>query len=87
MTNRREEWENMLDEFLVKLYEKSSGKGIILVAREDIARELGWDKIRTKNIVDELVKRDYVATKAIGNKIIITDYGKDYVRDLGLDKQ
>ena len=84
---KRDEYEKLLDDFLLKLYQKS-GEGISYVAREDIANELGLTEIQKNNIVKELDERGYVATRElVGTKIRITDYGRDYVRELGLDNQ
>jgi len=86
MTNRSDEWQKMLDDFLVKIYEKS-GEGITYVAREDIASDLGLTEIQQNNIVKELEERDYVATgEIVGTKIRLTDYGRHYVLGLELDK-
>lgn len=86
MTNHND-YEKLLDDFLIKLYQKSV-RGITYVAREDIAKELGITEIQKNNIVDELSDRGYVAKgEIVGTKIRITDYGRDYVRDLELDSQ
>ena len=90
MTNLSDEWEKMLDDFLVILYQKSpkSDNKTSYFARGDIATELGFTFTQTNNIVKELIKRGYVAqSNTIGKKITITNYGKNYVRDLELDKQ
>lgn len=90
MTNLSDEWEKMLDDFLLILYQKSpkSDNERSYFAREEIAKELGFTVIQANNIVKELINREYVAQSiAIGKKITITNYGKNYVRDLGLDKQ
>jgi CTP-dependent riboflavin kinase len=87
MTNRRDVWEMMLEDFLLKLYRRS-GIGISYVAREEIAKELGLTDTQTKNIVNELDERDCIATRSlVGTKIRITEYGRDYVRDSGLESQ
>jgi hypothetical protein len=85
LVDRRQEWEDMLDEFLVKLYEKSLGEGITLVDRMEIGKELGWEKVRIDNVVNGLVKRDHVEeSDTIGiKKIIITAEGREYLKDLG----
>jgi DNA-binding MarR family transcriptional regulator len=86
MTNR-DEYEKVLDHFLIKLYQKS-GEGISYIAREDIADELGITETQANKIVDELSERGYIAKgEIVGSKIRITDYGRDYVRDLELDSQ
>jgi CTP-dependent riboflavin kinase len=87
MTNRRNVWEMMLEDFLLKLYRKS-GIGISYVAREEIAKELGLTDSQTNNIVNELDERDCIATRSlVGTKIRITELGRDYVKDSGLDNQ
>ncbi len=55
MTNR-DEYEKVLDHFLLKLYQKS-GEGISYNARENIADELGITETQANNIVDELSER------------------------------
>jgi Mn-dependent DtxR family transcriptional regulator len=83
---KRDEYEKLLDDFL-KLYEKS-GEGISYMAREDIASVLGITETQANNIVDELSARGYVAKgEIVGTKIRITDYGRDYATELGLDKE
>jgi DNA-binding MarR family transcriptional regulator len=83
---KRDEYEELLNDFLIKLYLKSA-EGISYVAREDIANELGLTETQKNNIVKELDERGYVATRElVGTKIRITNYGRDYVRALGLDK-
>jgi CTP-dependent riboflavin kinase len=87
MTSRRDVWEMMLEDFLLKLYRKS-GIGISYVAREEIAKELGLTDSQTNSIVNELDDRDCIATRSlVGTKIRITELGKDYVKDSGLDNQ
>jgi CTP-dependent riboflavin kinase len=85
MTTRRDMWEMMLEDFLLKLYRRS-GIGISYIAREEIAKELGLTDIQTNNIVNELDDRDCIATRPlVGTKIRITELGRDYVKDSGLD--
>jgi CTP-dependent riboflavin kinase len=85
MTTRPDVWEMMLEDFLLKLYRRS-GIGISYIAREEIAKELGLTDIQTNNIVNELDDRDCIATRPlVGTKIRITELGRDYVKDSGLD--
>jgi predicted transcriptional regulator len=87
MTNRRDVWEMMLEDFLLKLYRKSR-IGISYVAREEIAKELELNNTQANDIVNELDERDCVATRSlVGTKIRITELGRNYVRDSGLDNQ
>jgi len=87
MTTRRDVWEMMLEDFLLKLYRRS-GIGISYIAREEIAKELGLSDSQTNKIVNELDKRDCIATRSlVGTKIRITELGRDYVKVSGLDNQ
>ena len=87
MINRRDVWEMMLEDFLLKLYRKS-GIGISYVLREEIAKELGLTDTQANNIVNESDERDCIATRSlVGTKIRITEFGRDYVRQSGLDNQ
>ena len=87
MTTRRDVWEMMLEDFLHKLYRRS-GIGISYIAREEIAKELGLSDSQTNKIVNELDKRDCIATRSlVGTKIRITELGRDYVKVSGLDNQ
>ena len=72
--------ENIGQNFLLKLYEKSVNDSVQDFDRYEIGSDIGLlDKVQTDNLVDELLERGYVNKAKEKSKIYLSNKGRKKV--------